>query len=214
MSFTNHEAEIGSIRAFGGVGSILMLLVMVPTVGWILGIVGLVFLLIALRKLSDVAKDESIFRNALIAIILGVAAIVIAPLVILSALVGLFSTAMRSQEPIAITGTSIPGILQTQTTIPPGFLGLLASIAIALIAFWVFLIASSYFLYKSYKSVSLQTGVGLFSTAGLLYLVGSVLTIILVGLVVILIAIVLQTVAFFSLPGSFKKPETSGLNQV
>ncbi|MEM2203140.1 MAG: DUF996 domain-containing protein [Sulfolobales archaeon] len=214
MSFTNHEAEIGSIRAFGGVGSILMLLVMVPTVGWILGIVGLVFLLIALRKLSDVAKDESIFRNALIAIILGVAAIVIAPLVILSALFGLFSTAMRSQEPIAITGTSIPGILQTQTTIPPGFLGLLASIAIALIAFWVFLIASSYFLYKSYKSVSLQTGVGLFSTAGLLYLVGSVLTIILVGLVVILIAIVLQTVAFFSLPGSFKKPETSGLNQV
>jgi len=214
LSFTNHEAEIGSIRAFGGVGSILMLLVMVPTVGWILGIVGLVFLLIALRKLSDVAKDESIFRNALIAIILGVAAIVIAPLVILSALFGLFSTAMRSQEPIAITGTSIPGILQTQTTIPPGFLGLLASIAIALIAFWVFLIASSYFLYKSYKSVSLQTGVGLFSTAGLLYLVGSVLTIILVGLVVILIAIVLQTVAFFSLPGSFKKPETSGLNQV
>ncbi|PWV36284.1 MAG: hypothetical protein DJ555_08165 [Desulfurococcaceae archaeon] len=214
MSVTNYEAEIDSIRAFGGVGSILMLLVMIPMVGWILGIVGLIFLLIALKKLSDVAKDETIFRNALIAVILGVIAIVIAPLVILSAFFGLFPTAIRSQEPIAITGTSMPGILQTQTTIPPGFFGLLASIAIALTAFWVFLIASSYFLYKSYKSVSLQTGVGLFSTAGLLYLVGSILTIVLVGLVVILVAIVLQAVAFFSLPRSFKKPETPSLNQV
>ncbi|HWQ16328.1 MAG TPA: DUF996 domain-containing protein [Sulfolobales archaeon] len=212
MNTTSHEAEIGSVRAFGGVGSILMLLTIIPTVGGILGIIGLVFLLIALRKLSDVAKDESIFRNALIAVILGVVAVVITALVILSAFFGVFSTVIRSQGPITITGTSIPGILQTQTTIPPGFLGLLASIIIALIALWVFLIASSYFLYKSYKSAALQTGVGLFSTAGLLYLVGSILTIILVGFVIILVAIILQAVAFFSLPGSFKKPETPSSN--
>ena len=46
-------------------GSILLLLGLVPTVGWVLGIVGIVLLLKATKELSYYYQDESIYQNAL-----------------------------------------------------------------------------------------------------------------------------------------------------
>ena len=44
-------------------GSILLLLGLVPTVGWVLGIVGIVLLFKAMKELSYYYQDESIYRN-------------------------------------------------------------------------------------------------------------------------------------------------------
>jgi len=51
-------------------------------------------------------------------------------------------------------------------------------------------------------SLAEKTGVGLFGTTGLILLIGAVLTIILIGFLLLWVALILLTVAFFSI-----KPE-------
>jgi uncharacterized membrane protein len=69
-----------------------------------------------------------------------------------------------------------------------------------LLIVWVFLIVSAIFLRRTYATVGQRLGVGSFKTAATLYLVGAVLTIVLVGFLVLFIAEVVQAVAFFSIP--------------
>ncbi len=49
-------------KTLAGEGSILLLLGLVPTVGWVLGIVGIVLLLKAMKELSYYYQDESIYQ--------------------------------------------------------------------------------------------------------------------------------------------------------
>jgi len=59
--------ELSNIKTFGKVGSLLMLLGgFIPFIGPILGIVGLVLVLIAVKSISELVKDKDIFRNYLI----------------------------------------------------------------------------------------------------------------------------------------------------
>ncbi|MEM2270585.1 MAG: DUF996 domain-containing protein, partial [Nitrososphaerota archaeon] len=63
-------ASLSQAKAMGGVGSILVLLSFVPSVGFVLGLVGLVLVLIAVKQISDAVNDREIFNNVLIAVIL------------------------------------------------------------------------------------------------------------------------------------------------
>ena len=62
---------------------------------------------------------------------------------------------------------------------------------------FVFLIIAMFFVRKSLTQLSSKSGIGLFGTAGLVMLIGAVLTIIVVGLIVIWIGLILATAAFF-----------------
>jgi uncharacterized membrane protein len=53
------------------------------------------------------------------------------------------------------------------------------------------------FFRRSLTTLSAKTGVGLFATAGLVMLIGAVLTIIIIGVLIIWIALILVAVAFF-----------------
>jgi ribosomal protein L40E len=66
-------------------------------------------------------------------------------------------------------------------------------------AFWVFTIISAIFLKRSYEKISQRLNVSAFATAGLLYLIGAALTIVLVGFLILLIALIFQVVAYFSI---------------
>lgn len=55
---------------------------------------------------------------------------------------------------------------------------------------------------QSYDLIAEETGVGMFHTVALLYIVGAVLTIVLIGALLLLIAAILEVIAFFSLPDS------------
>jgi uncharacterized membrane protein len=55
--------ECGKILA--GEGAILLLLGLIPFVGWGLGIIGIVLLLQATKEFSNYYQDESIYRNTL-----------------------------------------------------------------------------------------------------------------------------------------------------
>jgi hypothetical protein len=83
------------------------------------------------------------------------------------------------------------------------FLGVLA-------AFWVFTIISAIFLKRSYEKISQRLNVSAFATAGLLYLIGAALTIVLVGFLILLIALIFQVVAYFSIQD---RPLTPGWSQ-
>jgi ribosomal protein L40E len=76
--------------------------------------------------------------------------------------------------------------------------------------FWIFTIISAIFLKRSYEKISQRLNVSAFATAGLLYLIGAALTIVLVGFLIILIALIFQVVAYFSIQD---RPPTPGWGQ-
>lgn len=211
---TNQGSEISSVRMLGGIGSILVLLspifLSIPFAGAALGIVGLVLVLVALRKLSDITRDESIFRNALISVIIGILSVAVFFAVIVGLVLSFLTVGTGARGVIITRTTGYPGATTAIHDLGPGFFGFIVSIIVALAILWVLLIVSSYFLYRSYKSVALHTGIGLFSTAGLLYVIGSALAIILVGLLIMFIAGIIQVVAFFTIPERLAKPGDTG----
>jgi uncharacterized membrane protein len=66
-----------------------------------------------------------------------------------------------------------------------------------LVVIWIFAIVASFFTWRSLKAVSSKSSVGLFSTAGLLLLIGAVIPVL--GEVLMLIAFLLMTIAFFQM---------------
>jgi uncharacterized membrane protein len=83
---------------------------------------------------------------------------------------------------------------------PSGFVNIIASVVAGLIVIWIFFLVATIFLKRSYDSVSKRLNVGMFHTTGLLYVIGAATIIIRVGVIIVLIAEILQIVAFFSIP--------------
>ncbi|TMI45175.1 DUF996 domain-containing protein [Candidatus Bathyarchaeota archaeon] len=78
-----------------------------------------------------------------------------------------------------------------------GVFGVLGALAL-LGTFWFLLTVSSVFLKRTYDKIAQRLNVGAFATAGLLYLIGALTVIVLVGFLILLIAMVFQIVAYFS----------------
>ncbi len=164
-------ASLSNAKVLGGVGGILAIIPGISLVGWIL-------ILVALKEVSDVTRDRSIFDDAMIA---GITAIIGAVTFIVFLASGTF------------------GGLITLGAIAFGPLGALGALAF-LGVFWVFLIVSSIFLKRAYDKTAQRLNVGAFATAGLLYLIGALTVIVLVGFLILLIAMIFQIVAYFSIP--------------
>jgi uncharacterized membrane protein len=190
QSASGKSADMGSFssaKTLGGLGAILTLLLFVPFfVGAVLVIIGWIFILIAVKKISDAVQDASIFNNALIAAVLAIIGVVIFAAVIASTVLGF----------IGFGSLSASG----STTPPPGMFALIAKILAGLAVAWIVGVVGSYFLWKSFRTLGDKSSVKLFRTAGLVFFIGSILTIIVVGFLVVLVAQILFIVAFFSLP--------------
>lgn len=185
-------AQLSQAKTLGGVGSILMLLAVVPAIGWVLAIAGSIMVLIAIKYVSETVQDHSIFTNMLIAIMLAIVGLVVGVAVILGTVLSTFGLGM-------FAGT-FPGFSSPPTVAAGGIIGLIVGATTGLAIIWVLLIVSAIFVRRSYDSMSKKLGVSMFGTAGLLYLIGAALTIVVVGLVIILIGLILNIVAFFSIP--------------
>jgi uncharacterized membrane protein len=182
----------------GGVGSILVLLSFVPYVGFIFGLAGLVMVLLAVKQISEAVKDRKIFRNVLMAVILQIVGSAISVFVV----IGSFFAFVGSQVGMAPFGSSFDGFGDTGIFSTGAVIAVLSSLIAGLIAMWVILIIAARFLKKGYEGIAIKTGTRTFRTVGRWYYYGAWLMIILVGFVLILIAWILQIVAFFSLPES------------
>jgi uncharacterized membrane protein len=163
-------ASLSSAKTLGGLGGILVFIPLLSLVGWIL-------ILLATKEISESVQDKTIFDDALLAGITAViGAVVFGVFIFSGAIGGLFFAG-----PFGIGGV--------------GFLGFLAILG----AFWVFTIISAIFLKRSYEKIAQQLNVSAFATAGLLYLIGAALTIVFIGFLIILIALIFQVVAYFSI---------------
>ncbi len=169
--------SLSSAKTLGGVGGILVFFPFVSLVGWIL-------ILLATKEISETVQDKTIFDDALLAAITAViGAVVFGVFVFSGAIRGLFLPG-----PFGIGGV--------------GFLGFLVILG----AFWVFTIISAIFLKRSYEKISQRLNVSAFATAGLLYLIGAALTIVIVGFLILLIALIFQVVAYFSIQDRPQSP--------
>lgn len=187
------QKELSRAKMLGGVGSILTLLLFVPDyVGAVLVIIGWILILIAVKDISEAVQDRSIYNNALVSAILAIVGAVTFAVIVAAAVFALLGLGT-----FPTTAGSMP---------PAGFFGILAAALVGLAVVWIIGIVGSYFLYKSFKGISAKMPVGLFGTGALLYFIGSILTIILVGFFLIFIAQILFVVAFFSIPDRPSQP--------
>ena len=171
-------------KTLAGEGTIMLLLSLIPYVGWVLGIVGVVLLVKAMKEFSYYYQDEKIYQNSLTGIKYYIVAIIAAAV----AIVG-----------ITIGAASATGLFTGDFVFTAGFAaGLIAFLAGLVVAFVFYVLAASN-LRKTFNTLAEKSGEQSFATAGTLLWVGSILTIIVVGLVLIFVAWIFATIGFFSM---------------
>jgi uncharacterized membrane protein len=176
-------ASLSSAKTLGGVGGILVFIPVLSLVGWIL-------ILLATKEISEVVQDKTIFDDALLA---GITAVIGAVVFAFVFVLTVFTGSAAAGGPFAPGPFAFSGL----------FLGVLAT-------FWVFTIISAIFLKRSYEKIAQRLNVSAFGTAGLLYLIGAALTIVFIGFLIIIIALIFQVVAYFSIQD---RPPTTGWSQ-
>lgn len=180
-------ATLRDARLYGGIGSILMLLFIAPY-GYIIALIGLALVTIAIYILSNVTATPSIFRNYLISLLISMAGVAAFAAVGATAILEVIRVVMEEGDPTALIEAFIGRIIASW----------LIFVALATIA--------AVFLRRSYRSISKALNVGMFSTIGLLYLVGAAALVVFVGALILIIALILQIIAFFSIPEELPKP--------
>ena len=204
-------ATLGEAKTLGVIGSILGLLTFVPTVGGVLGIVGFILVLVAVNYISNIVGDRTIFKNMIISVILGIAGIIVFGVTVAGAIFRFIGLSAISGSFTGLEGWT-PSLGEFPSgSFPPlsgNLLTLIAGVIIGLVVMYVFILISAIFLRRSYNSIGEKLNIKMFRTAGLLYLIGAALTIVLVGFALILVAEILLVVAFFSI-----KPESAAASQ-
>jgi uncharacterized membrane protein len=171
--------SLESNKTLGGVGALLIAIgALVPG----LTLVGVILVFIALKRLAGSYGDSSIFQNALYGIIFLVIGSLVGAVVIMGAFFGIGWTVGTMD---LMGGADI--------------LAFLGAIIIGVVIIFVFYLLSAIFFKKTFDTLSAKTGESMFGTAGMLMLVGAILTIVVVGLILILIAWLLAAIAFFSM---------------
>ena len=197
-----------SSKTMGGIGALLMLIsplsgFAVGGFGGLLGLVGIILVLIAMSGLAGYYKESGIFNNTLYGVIATIVGVVIFGVTLVIAAVSLFTDlgltwSELATDPSAFSGMDWQALINIDT-----ILGHVAVILAAFVVLFVFAIISALFYRKSLTILAEKTGVGLFGTTGMLFLVGAILIILFgIGLLLIWVALLLLTVAFFQI-----KPE-------
>jgi uncharacterized membrane protein len=182
--------KLSDAKILGGIGSILMLLGFISA---FISIVGLILLLIAVKFVSEATGDESIFKNMMYAVIIGIFGIALA--------IATFVVTFSSLSGFGFLGGGFPvGAGSFNPSDIGAFSGFIGGILVGLAVLWIAFIISALFARRSYDGMASKLGVKIFSTAGLLYLIGAALVIIFgIGLILIFIAVILTIVGFFSI---------------
>jgi uncharacterized membrane protein len=188
--------KLSEAKIMGGIGALLSLLVFIPTIGWLISIVGLVLVFVAVKHIADETKDHNIFQNYLMNFILIIIAIVAVGAIMISAFglaggMSMFTT--MQQQNYTDFNTFWADFGEQLGTL---FIGCILAFLIA----WVLLIVGTLYLRKSYNSIAEHTKVDLFKTTGLVYFIGALTFIIIIGVFIIIVAKILEIIAFFSLP--------------
>ncbi len=185
--------ELHNAKMFGGIGSLLTLVGgLIPNAGPIISIVGIVLVLLAVKKIADITEDETIFKNYLIQFVLSIIAIITVMAIMIAAFgaAGGFSW-IRSLETADITNFE---------TFWSYFGEIIGFCILSLIIAWILSVIGTMYLRRSYNSIAQQTEVDLFRKTGTIYFVGAITSILLIGFIILFIGRIIEIIAYFSLP--------------
>jgi uncharacterized membrane protein len=161
-------------------GSILTILGLIPTWGWVLGIIGIILLLRSLKEFANYYQDNEIYQNALTGVKYYIVALIA----------------------LAIAGTGFTvgfAINDFPTKIGVGnAVGIAVGIAFLIVAFIFYVLAATH-LRKTFNTLATKTGEHSFETAATLLWVGAILTIIGVGVLLIFVAWIFAVIGFFTM---------------
>jgi uncharacterized membrane protein len=192
--------ELQSTKTLGGIGALLMVISpFLAVYSAILGLVGLILVLIAMKGLADYYKESGIFNNALYGVLSTIVGVIIFGIAIFFTLVDFFREFGLDLETAWSDPTAISQLQFADSVMFENIIDNLVGLFGSLIILFIFVVVAAIFFRKSLTSISEKTGIGLFGTTGLLILIGAVLTIIAVGAILIWVATILLAVAFFSI---------------
>ena len=164
--------SLESSKTLGGVGAILLA---IP----FLNLIGIILVLIAMKRMAEYYNENDIFQNALYGFIFGIIGSIALIAVIILFIFG-FSVVSTPDE--------VP------TSFPLGGIGL---IVISVVVLYIFSLLGAIFYRKSLNILSEKTSEKMFETAGLILLIGAVIPIL--GEILKFIAWIIAAVAFFSI---------------
>ena len=189
--------DFKNAKMFGGIGSILMLVgFFIPSIGLIVTLVGAILVIVAVKQISEELKENDIFKNYLMYFILFIISLAALFSILLLTAGAAFSGSLTDILSSQTGGGFDPSTITENMDIPTLIGGCLLAVAV----FWILQIIAAIFLRKSFNNIGEKANVGLFGTTGLVYLIGAATLIIIIGFIIIFIALIMQIVAFFSLP--------------
>ena len=193
-----------SSKNLGGIGAILLFIGVIPFVQflWVIGLVGAILILVALHGLANYYSERGIFNNAIYGLIAGIVGGIIAVAVAIFTVLTSLTDFLHAIYPNWNGDWStLQGLTPNTANITPSdILPFIAGILLVIAVMWIFAIIAAFFTRRSLKLLSTKSSVGLFSTAGLLLLVGAALIIIFgIGVILMWISALILAIAFFTM---------------
>ncbi len=195
-------------KILGGIGALLMFLGILPYIGYfgIVEIIGVILVLVSLNGLANFYKDRGIFSNAIFGVLSAIVGAIISGVVVaVTVLTSLTDFLYQVYPDWNGDWTTLQGLTPNTANIDPSaIIPFITGLLLVFVVVWVFAIITAFFVRRSLKELAVRSGTGLFSTAGLLLLIGAVLIIIFgLGILLVWIAILILAIAFFTM----KAPE-------
>ena len=201
-------------RNLGGIGAILLVISVVaffaqPLLS-VLGLVGAVLLLFALHGLAQFYREKNIFNNGLYAFI----ALIVGAVVTFASVVYLVLYTAYLSDFISLMYPGFNGDWSNLPNLTPNtdinfaeLLGFVGPIFGIFTAAWVSVTFASFFAWRAFKKLADKSDVNLFSTAGIILLIGALLTIVFgLGLILMWIGVLLLAIAFFQIKAQSDLP--------
>jgi uncharacterized membrane protein len=167
--------SLESNKTLGGIGAILLA---IP----FLNLIGIILVLIAMKGMGEYYNDEDIFKNALYGFIFGIVGVIALITVIVMFVIGYAATShvTTASATFALTRFGL--------------------FILALIVLYMFSLIGAIFYKKSLDILSVKSNENLFSTAGLILLIGAAIPVI--GELLKFVAWILAAVGFFNIKES------------
>jgi len=188
------KGDLSTPKIVAGLGALFWVLAIIPYIGWLLPIAGWIMLLVATHQYSKALSDKEIFKKFLVGFLLSLFDIVIALVALALGVAGGIIAAVFGAGEEEAVGAGI-------------VIGLILSILIA----YAFIVISFYMCKQSFSRIASKLGHDLIGTSGTVLFIGSILTIILVGFLVMYVGWILAAIGFFTAPTQIrsKSPETA-----
>ncbi|MBS3808140.1 MAG: DUF996 domain-containing protein, partial [Bacteroidales bacterium] len=159
----------------------------IPFLGALAGLASMILLLFSHYYFAKAYEKPEIFKKALTGTIIAVAGNIIGGIFIT---IGLGTAIFTSAE----TGMDLSNYQELMGQIFGSGISIFGAIIMLAAG-----IVGIFFVFKSLQTLAAQTNIKLFRTAGLLYLIGVITTIIFVGGIVMFVGWILHIIAYFSM---------------